>query len=95
MCARGLVAGAAVRTGVVGREERADHKLTAFDPADVATDVLDDAAVFTVTDGIEISPDDQIIAARRGAYEVSLAERGTITHFRPSQRTDLRSSANA
>ena len=28
-----------------------------------------------VTDGIEVSPDDQIIAARRGAYEVSLAER--------------------
>jgi catalase len=28
-----------------------------------------------VTDGIEISPDDQIIAARRGAYLVSLAER--------------------
>jgi catalase len=28
-----------------------------------------------VTDGIEISPDDQIIAARRGAYLVSVAER--------------------
>jgi catalase len=28
-----------------------------------------------VTDGIEISPDDQIIAARRGAYMVSVAER--------------------
>lgn len=28
-----------------------------------------------VTDGIEISPDDQIIAVRRGAYEVSVAER--------------------
>jgi hypothetical protein len=28
-----------------------------------------------VTDGIEISPDDQIIAARRGAYLVSLAQR--------------------
>jgi len=28
-----------------------------------------------VTDGIEVSPDDQIIAARRGAYLVSLAER--------------------
>jgi len=28
-----------------------------------------------VTDGIEVSPDDQIIAARRGAYRVSVAER--------------------
>jgi hypothetical protein len=28
-----------------------------------------------VTDGIDVSPDDQIIAARRGAYLVSLAER--------------------
>ena len=28
-----------------------------------------------VTDGIEVSPDDQIIAARRGAYLVSVAER--------------------
>src|SRR4051812_12020280 len=28
-----------------------------------------------VTDGIEVSPDDQIIAARRGAYMVSLAQR--------------------
>jgi catalase len=28
-----------------------------------------------VTDGIEVSPEDQIIAARRGAYLVSLAER--------------------
>ena len=28
-----------------------------------------------VTDGIEVSPEDQIIAARRGAYMVSLAER--------------------
>src|SRR5262249_40284380 len=28
-----------------------------------------------VTDGIEVSPDDQIIAARRGAYLVSAAER--------------------
>jgi catalase len=28
-----------------------------------------------VTDGIEVSPDDQIIAARRGAYIVSVAER--------------------
>jgi len=28
-----------------------------------------------VTDGIEISPDDQIIAVRRGAYAVSVAER--------------------
>jgi catalase len=28
-----------------------------------------------VTDGIELSPDDQIIAARRGAYVVSVAER--------------------
>lgn len=28
-----------------------------------------------VTDGIEVSPDDQIIAVRRGAYEVSVAER--------------------
>jgi catalase len=28
-----------------------------------------------VTDGIEVSPDDQIIAARRGAYLVSLAQR--------------------
>jgi len=28
-----------------------------------------------VTDGIEVSPDDQIVAARRGAYLVSLAER--------------------
>jgi catalase len=28
-----------------------------------------------VTDGIEISPDDQIIAVRRGAYEVSVAQR--------------------
>jgi catalase len=28
-----------------------------------------------VTDGIEVSPDDQIIAARRGAYAVSVAER--------------------
>jgi catalase len=28
-----------------------------------------------VTDGIEVSPDDQIIAARRGAYVVSVAER--------------------
>ena len=27
-----------------------------------------------VTDGIELSPDDQIIAARRGAYLVSVAE---------------------
>jgi catalase len=28
-----------------------------------------------VTDGIEVSPDDQIIAVRRGAYLVSVAER--------------------
>ena len=28
-----------------------------------------------VTDGIEVSPDDQILAARRGAYLVSVAER--------------------
>ena len=28
-----------------------------------------------VTDGIEVSPDDQIIAVRRGAYVVSVAER--------------------
>jgi 2-polyprenyl-6-methoxyphenol hydroxylase-like FAD-dependent oxidoreductase len=28
-----------------------------------------------VTDGIEVSPDDQIIAARRGAYLVSVAQR--------------------
>jgi len=28
-----------------------------------------------VTDGIEISPDDQIIALRRGAYLLSVAER--------------------
>jgi hypothetical protein len=28
-----------------------------------------------VTDGIEVSPDDQIIAARRGAYLKSVAER--------------------
>src|SRR4030095_2555901 len=31
--------------------------------------------VRVVTDGIEVSPDDQIIAARRGAYLVSLAQR--------------------
>jgi catalase len=29
-----------------------------------------------VTDGIEVSPDDQIIAVRRGAYLLSVAERG-------------------
>jgi catalase len=28
-----------------------------------------------VTDGIEVSPDDQIMAARRGAYLLSVAER--------------------
>jgi hypothetical protein len=28
-----------------------------------------------VTDGIEVSPDDQIIAARRGAYLVSVPQR--------------------
>jgi hypothetical protein len=28
-----------------------------------------------VTDGIELSPEDQIIAVRRGAYLVSVAER--------------------
>ena len=41
-----------------------------------------------VTDGIEISPDDQIIAARRGAYLVSVAERtgGWKAHAKPPQQ---------
>jgi len=40
-----------------------------------------------VTDGIEISPDDQIIAVRRGAYLVSVAERtgGWQAHAKASQ----------
>jgi len=45
-----------------------------------------------VTDGIEISPDDQIIAVRRGAYLVSVAERtgGRQAHakFSGSQGSD-------
>ena len=40
-----------------------------------------------VTDGIEISPDDQIINARRGAYLVSVAERtgGWRAHAKPPE----------
>lgn len=43
-----------------------------------------------VTDGIEISPDDQIIAVRRGAYLVSVAERtgGWQAHAKSSQGPD-------
>jgi catalase len=44
-----------------------------------------------VTDGIEVSPDDQIISARRGAYLVSVAERtggwqrrGTLAAAQPT-----------
>jgi catalase len=48
-----------------------------------------------VTDGIEVSPDDQIIAARRGAYAVSVAERtggwqrhGTLAGASPNRATN-------
>ena len=37
-----------------------------------------------VTDGIEVSPDDQILAVRRGAYLLSVAERtGGWSHLSP------------
>ena len=42
-----------------------------------------------VTDGIELSPDDQIIAARRGAYLVSLAERTGGWQHRGTLAADL------
>src|SRR5882762_2757030 len=45
MLARRLIAGLAVRTGVVGGEERTDDELARLDCSDSATDLLDDAAV--------------------------------------------------
>jgi catalase len=55
---------------VVGRLELL-QRITEAEIGD--TEMMHDPTA--VTDGIEVSPDDQIIAARRGAYLVSLAER--------------------
>jgi catalase len=60
-----------------GRERSVVGRLELFRP--IAQEELGDPVMMhdptAVTDGIEVSPDDQIIAARRGAYLVSVAER--------------------
>jgi catalase len=60
-----------------GRERVVVGRLELFRPITEAE--IGDAVMLhdptLVTDGIEVSPDDQIIAVRRGAYLVSVAER--------------------
>ena len=60
-----------------GRERVVVGRLELFRP--ITEEEIGDPVMMhdptAVTDGIEISPDDQIIAARRGAYLVSVAER--------------------
>jgi catalase len=60
-----------------GRERVVVGRLEVFRPI-AQTEIGDPEMMHdptAVTDGIEVSPDDQIIAARRGAYLVSVAER--------------------
>jgi catalase len=60
-----------------GRERIVVGRLEVFRP--ITAEEIGDPVMMhdptAVTDGIEVSPDDQIIAARRGAYVVSVAER--------------------
>jgi hypothetical protein len=49
MLTRRLIAGLAVRAGVVGREEGSDHELTGLDRLDLSADLFDHAAIL-VTD---------------------------------------------
>lgn len=48
-----------------------------------------------VTDGIEVSPNDQIVAVRRGAYLVSVAERTGGWQRRFNFEADLRHAESA
>src|SRR3989442_4372011 len=73
LLAGGLIAGAAVRTRIVGGEERADNELARFDRPDSAADLFDDAAVFMshrsrLSDGLKaaIGPQVRPANARRG-----------------------------
>jgi catalase len=60
-----------------GREPAVVGRLELFRP--ITQEEIGDPVMMhdptAVTDGIEVSPDDQIIAARRGAYLVSVAQR--------------------
>src|SRR5437588_8331456 len=79
LLAGALIAGAAVRTRIVGGEERADDELARFDRPDSAADLFDDAAIFMshrrrLSDGLKaaIGPQVRPANARRGHPDESV-----------------------